>query len=413
MDKVECSICVETISIQKTYKCKNPECNLLACTCCIKKYLLDSSTEPNCMACRFAFSLDDFVKYFPKSWRLKEYKMHTKEIIWSKEQSKMNETIGYIETQSLIKKEEKKMKELREAISECQITIYGLYNTDLIETKKKNLYTYKCPNQECNGLLNKNYSCGICEIEYCKDCFEVLDEENECNEEKKATVLQIKKEAKPCPGCKTLISYSIGCDQIFCTNCGTAFSWKTGEVEKGIIHNPYAGRYFEEHPEAKEAYINRTTQRNNICDIDQHLLYSSLRKIDVNMETTYDIQDCFTNIYNFRDKNQTIPEPNNQDYRIKWLKNEITEDHFKKISHQRYKKYQKECMEHEVLKTTCTIMYDLLREISTCKNKEQVYNIYNNNLNEITTYTNEELIDIGEFFGLKAKRIDTTFNIIK
>ena len=47
-------------------------------------------------------------------------------------------------------------------------------------------------------------------------------------------------QAKPCPRCTALISKVSGCDQMFCTQCHTTYSWITGQVTKGPVHNPYA-----------------------------------------------------------------------------------------------------------------------------------------------------------------------------
>jgi hypothetical protein len=59
------------------------------------------------------------------------------------------------------------------------------------------------------------------------------------------TIKMIQKESKPCPNCNEFISKISGCDQMFCVHCGTAFSWKTGQVERGTIHNPHAHQYFQ------------------------------------------------------------------------------------------------------------------------------------------------------------------------
>ena len=37
------------------------------------------------------------------------------------------------------------------------------------------------------------------------------------------------------------------CDQMWCTQCRTAFSWRTGTIETGVIHNPHAVRWRREH----------------------------------------------------------------------------------------------------------------------------------------------------------------------
>ena len=56
----------------------------------------------------------------------------------------------------------------------------------------------------------------------------------------------LRKETKNCPVCAATIYKISGCYQMFCTQCKIAFSWKTGEIEKGVIHNPHFYQYQRE-----------------------------------------------------------------------------------------------------------------------------------------------------------------------
>jgi hypothetical protein len=104
-------------------------------------------------------------------------------------------------------------------------------------------FIMRCPDEECRGFLSTAYKCGTCQKYACKDCLEVLGaqkpDDHTCNEERKASVALIIKESKPCPKCGTRISKVDGCDQMWCIDCHTAFSWETGKQVTGVIHNPH------------------------------------------------------------------------------------------------------------------------------------------------------------------------------
>lgn len=83
--------------------------------------------------------------------------------------------------------------------------------------------------------------CPTCSIKLCIECFAVLGETTHaCDPDTVASVAAIKAESKPCPGCGVRISKVGGCDQMWCTQCRTAFSWDSLKKDNGVVHNPHA-----------------------------------------------------------------------------------------------------------------------------------------------------------------------------
>ena len=109
-------------------------------------------------------------------------------------------------------------------------------------------FLMRCPAADCRGFLSTSYKCGVCDHYTCPDCLEHLGPSKEvahtCDANTVETAKAIKKETRPCPKCGARIFKIDGCDQMYCTveGCQTAFSWQTGQVVSGRIHNPH---YYE------------------------------------------------------------------------------------------------------------------------------------------------------------------------
>jgi hypothetical protein len=386
----------------------------------MKKYLLDSSLGPHCLSCRNEISTSDFINFFEKNWRLGVYKEHHKVILFAKEASNFKEAYDEIDKNNKIKDLQEEIRKLNYSIYEHRMKIENLqYGRE----KTQNEYKYKCPSENCNGSLNSNYKCIICEINYCKDCFEEIEdiETHECDEDLKETVKEIKKQAKPCPNCGTMISKISGCAQLFCTNgtCGTAFNWNTGAIEQGVIHNPEAYGYFERHPDKKTEYLNRLNgnNRNNNnnnpnCLVSQYELGDKLKALGVVSQNYYNngiMPSLVRNIYNFRNYRRVPTETNNLDLKLKFVRNEITEVNMKKTLFMRHKRFEKERIDYQILDTTAYVLNDILKSVLLCENIDEYNNLINTELKEIVDYTNEQLEINGKYFGLKAVVIDGSF----
>ena len=294
-----CGICYEeyTSVLRKRIECF--KCNKAACTVCIKKYLLTSLEDANCLYCKCHWNRSFLDEYLSKHFREKEYKAHRETILCEREKSKLAETQALYETVmertnslnadlKVLTQEEQKLRETldklhyeyqdmirntRDIIDQKQNQRHYLRRvlnglTDEVENdesfrtdtiNRSRMFVFFCPKDGCNGLLNNKCICEICKTRICKKCHETLtgtDEINEtedlvnndpvnalqhvCKDENVETIKQIKKDSKSCPGCSAMIHKIDGCEQMWCTLCRTAFDWVSGKkIESGQFHNPH------------------------------------------------------------------------------------------------------------------------------------------------------------------------------
>ena len=205
-----------------------------------------------------------------------DFKKHQERIFFEIQQARLPETqpIAIIyknleEKKMQLRESEKKIRDLVKQLREMRIANYPLmmeinnleiqYDAMLqgrpieivegrvvegrAEVEAVNPWLYKCAHNECRGFLSAQWKCGVCDNYTCKKCRNpvISDQQHICNTDDIETVKLLRQDSKPCPKCASLIYKTDGCDQMWCTQCHVAFSWKTGLLEKNI-HNPH---YFE------------------------------------------------------------------------------------------------------------------------------------------------------------------------
>lgn len=259
MAAADCPICCEPFnaSTRLNILCNNQECGLEACKSCIRTYLLGSKDDPKCMNCKTAFSQEFITSRLNQSFCKKEYKEHRRNMLVERELGKMPESMAAAETQKNIDsfmlegvhiskeiaRAVETVNKLKEKQSKNQTRIWRL-QTGRVKVEKKK-FIMPCSVKDCRGFLSSAYKCELCNIYTCHECLTPIGENrtNELHVCDAATVENakfIKETCKACPGmCGEFIFKIDGCDQMWCTTCHTAFSWKTGVIETGVVHNPH------------------------------------------------------------------------------------------------------------------------------------------------------------------------------
>lgn len=419
--KYECSICCSI----RTRIIICPYCSYISCTECNEKYTLETINKPHCMSCKKEYSNQFFYNNFTKIFINKKYKNHREKVLFEREKYLLPATQPEVE--KIYKKEKiyRQISEIRRLIEDLKVEENILRDRistiDLIgdekEEKERDSYVCPCPNNECRGFLSTRYKCGICNIQACSECREIKNDDHVCDPNILESVKEIKKTTRDCPNCRTLIFKISGCDQMYCTQCHIAFSWRTGKVEKGMIHNPH---YFEYLKANGEIPRNPNEERcGGLPDawfLRDPCFQVKLSKPILRFRAEYSwIVDLLAAIYrqvrHIREVELVIlptilDNQSNRDLRISFLMKQITEDEFKIKLQRREKERTKKLEYREVLDMYVNVMQDLFHNLLETKDfdkflveEEKVRSYVNNGVRLINEKYDSKLKTIGGLFG--------------
>lgn len=436
---MSCLICTEEIKVRNpTVKCQY--CEFEACRSCCERYIL-GQTVAKCMNndCDKEWSRKHIAQNFTKSFITGAWKKNREKVLFDKEKALLPATQGQV--QNSIEKERIAMeiKEVNEEIKKIKIQYGRLldkknvlnqanyrlhqnnnYTLQTTNTQKTN-YVRACPDEDCRGYLNGSWKCGLCDKTTCSKCHVIIqpDQDHECNKDDVETANLLKKDTKPCPTCSTGIFKIDGCDQMWCTQCHTAFSWKTGRIENAI-HNPH---YFEW--VRKNGQQANFGQDNYICGQElNHEVWNHIRRkintfeMNVSKVQELKIESIIRNLLHFkyseiRRYRVTADNEDNTELRIKYLRNLITTEEFSKKIQQSNKSHEKKKELNQILSLFERVSSEIILRLAQNTDKwNQNTNLVLEHVKQtigeidgIIQYTNQALTDLSQTYGTIHKCI--------
>ena len=248
---MSCFSCTETFNQSTHRKVECPKCHFSACKKCNQRYLLELANQPHCMNCKHRWDIQFLINNLTKTFVHNKYRTRRKDLLFNIEQSKIPSSMQYVEnfkkieqTQQTIKTLTEKKKALLTQLTHIRNEI-DLHRTNIWRLKEnkptKTLsFIQPCSVETCKGFLSTAWKCLVCQTYTCNHCLQTKTDTNHiCSPSDIATANLIKKDTKPCPSCGEGIFKINGCDQMWCTQCHVAFSWRTNQIINGHIHNPH------------------------------------------------------------------------------------------------------------------------------------------------------------------------------
>jgi len=424
--KPSCNICAEHYNKVNRKVVKCCACDFESCRDCVKKYMMGSKEEPLCMSCKVAWDRNFLLEQLGKTFMTRDYRNYREDLLVEREMGFLQATQPHVERVIRMEQLKEEISMLKKKLPTLEKELKELKDGGNILERKK--FVRKCPNGDCHGFLSSALKCGLCQCWVCSDCREVKGfsteekDSHECNKDTIESIKLLEKDSKPCPKCTALIFKIEGCDQMYCIECHTAFSWNTLKIESGVIHNPH---YFEYQRMTNGGVVPRNPMDVQCGrELDNYFVSKLIEEITplpenwtkeiTNMGIMYRNRNTKTHHYS-KPANQEVlaiveicrqvihvrftEQPrfttertlySNMQLRIDFMRNKITKNAMKKILQKREKENTKKGEISNLLQMYVSCMTDLF------------YRLYEDN----------ELVKIKEEMNVLRKYVNTCFEKI-
>jgi hypothetical protein len=400
-------------------------------------------------SCGKEWSRKFLISAFSKSFIAGDWKKHRAKVLLDKETALLPATQAIVETEIQKEKIDSQIYELDAQIRKINATRRDLLHVrngvGAVNVRNKSHFHRACPDGDCRGYLSSAWKCGLCEKHACKDCHAVIgldrEVEHTCDPDELATAKLLDKDTKPCPKCSTGIFKIEGCDQMWCTQCHTAFSWKSGSIETHI-HNPH---FFEWQRKTGGGIVPRAPG-DILCGREinhnfmTHEISPTLKQIfRIRPSETFakgtdgfdmynDISNIIRSVLHLRqvdmEKYRVDNVENHLKLRVMYMRNKIDKDTFQSRIQRDNKKYEKKKEMFEILQMFIQTMTDILYRFSdSIKNLKLVYKLsdnirqlkidalrteYDGMIREvagIVEYVNDFLLEISNTYGCQRYEV--------
>jgi hypothetical protein len=389
------------------------------------------------MNCKIPWSMDFIWDQFTHVFYNTELEEHRSEILFEREKVKLPETQHRLYCEKL-RSELAPLEDLvflyeneatkpdyyphvKQRIQEI-IDIIGPTRTTMKEATKKVIGVLRgCPKPECKGFIMKQkFQCGLCYTKICSKCHVILTdgEQHTCTQEDIETAKILTTNTKPCPKCREMIYKVDGCDQMWCTMCHTAFSWNTGEIENHV-HNPH---YYE--------WMRRSGQTIpraegdvpfNPCANER----PDFRRINVVHTETPEAKAFLMAIHRLvghiqyheipgmnRVIQQGVGDNTYEHLRIEYLRNDITEEEWKRKLILNLKKAEKWTVVREIMELFTRVAIEHLNAIAAAGVMDrQQYTSFIQTMSGIRTYCNQAFASIRIKYNMVPYYISETWGM--